>query len=152
MDNISYIADIFSIIAFGVTIWTLFNVKKVKQLTKEAIKKFDRTLSIADLSKAFKTTDEIHGYLGRNEFSLAVLRMNDLRVILSQLETISELKECISNEEYEILVSNFYLNIENLKKYISDDKIKIKLYKISADLNKLSKIFLDLENKLKRKL
>lgn len=151
MEYISYIADFFSIIAFGFTIWMLFNVKKVKELTKEAIRKFDRSFTIADISKAYKVTDEIQEYLSRGEFNLAVLRMNDMRVVLSQLQSVNERKEIINDEEYANLISNYYLHVENLKRFVANSDLKVKLNKISADLSIFSKMFLDLENKLKRR-
>lgn len=150
MDIISFIADLFSVLAFGITIWTLLNVKKVKLLTKEAIKKFDRSFTIADLSRAYKTIDEIHGYIGRKEYSLAILRLNDLKILLSYLQDLKERKELINNEDYGNLISNYYLHIENMKRYVSNNEIKIKIDKIASDLSIISKIFLDLENKLKR--
>lgn len=93
---------------------------------------------------------EIQGFIRNNKIEMCVLRMKDLKLLLSDLNTYKQFSSHVNKKEFSLSYADFHIDLENFHKSLINEKNKIDKERINSNLEKLSTLLLDVEFKLKR--
>ena len=125
--------------------------EKTKRAVEESSNRINQILSVSDLSKSNKVIQEIQYFLQNDKVELALLRMKDLKAILIQIKFNEDLIEYTENNLYNQNITDLGADINNLHDQITGAKKGINFSKVNQNLERLSTILAELENKLKYK-
>jgi hypothetical protein len=143
-----------SIFGLFVAYIQILSVKKIAEFTEQKMQetkeRINLILSVSDISKAVKITEEAQMFLKYKSYPLALLRLKDLKSVIIQASTIPGLNHFIETEHYQILKSKLFDDINNLSDFTSEHKKKINFSIINSDLEQISSILFEFENHLKK--
>ena len=142
-----------SIFGLFVAYLQISSVKKIAKETeikvRETTERITLVLSISDISKAVKVAEEAQSLLNSNNYHAALLRLKDLKTVLIQTSMINSLKIFSSTPDYIDVKTRLFDDINNLSDFANGRKNKINFSVINSDLEKISSILIEFENRLK---
>jgi len=145
---------ILSIIGILIAYLQILSIKEVtlaiQTEVKESLKKNKSMLLISDISKKVSMITEIQGFLRFNKIEMCVLRMKDLKLLLSDLNSDKQFSSLVNKREFGSSYSDFHIDLGNFHKFLLNEKNIIDKEKINANLEQLSTILLGVEFKLKK--
>lgn len=150
---ITVLGTYLSIFGLIVAYIQISSVKKIAKLTEEKVQetrdKIILILSVSDISKAIKVAEEAQFLLNNSKYDAALLRLKDLKSVIIQASMIPSLNTSNLTPDYHELKSNLVDDITNLSDFANGHKKKINFSVINSDLEKLSSILIEFENRLK---
>lgn len=153
LNFISIFGTYASLYGIFITYIQIQSVKEHNNITQKAIEKsltrINQIISVADLSKAIKTTQEIQNYIVLEKHEIALLRMRDLKFILIQAKYNEDLKLLIANGNHNSLITDLGINIINITEYLFGKKMNINFSKINENLIGIETMLSEFENTLK---
>lgn len=142
-----------SIFGLWIAYKQLIDLKTVNSETKKAVdlslNRINQVLSISELSKANKIIQEIQTSNLNEKYELSLLRMKDLKHILIQIKSNSELNIYTETNTYNNNITDLSIDINNLNDFILGVKKGVNFSKLNSNLEQLSTIISEFENKLK---
>lgn len=117
-DWFSLIASVVTIICFIITCFQIKNVKKktsqINEAVNKKIKQVNVFLSYANVEKYIQLSSSVHISLKEKQYEAAVMKLEELKRILLEMETDGNLKE---TDKHEIgkLVMNVSIDIEAIR-------------------------------------
>lgn len=154
INYLNIVGLIIGIIGIIIAYIQILSIKQVtlaiKKEVTDSLNKNKSILLISDISKKVSMITEIQGFIRFNKIEMCVLRMKDLKLLLSDLNTYKEFSSLVNKKEFTNSFSDFHIDLENFHKSLLNDKNKIDKEKINANLEKLSTLLIDVEFKLKR--
>lgn len=159
-DSLKNIVNYFTIIGTSISLLGLYyayiQILSIKEnniqtmlAVQSSINRINQILSVSDLSKSIKSIDEIQNYLKKEEVTLALLRMKDIKSVIISVKYIHHLKEYTSKKEYSGILQDFQIDHQNLNSFIHDGSKKPDFMKIHLNLEKLATKLSEFENHLK---
>lgn len=131
------------------------SIKETGEQTNIAVGKslvrINQVLSVSELSKASKIVQEIQSSILHNKHELALIRMKDLKQILIQVKYNADLTEFTNNGTYNQHLIDLGINISNTNDFILLNKKGVNFSKVNQNLENLSTVLNEFENKLKFK-
>jgi hypothetical protein len=131
----------------------LLSLQAVNTETKNAVDKslnrINQILSVSELSKANKIIQEIQTSNLNSKYELSLLRMKDLKYILIQIKSNSELNIYTETSTYNKNITDLSIDINNLNDFIIGLKKGVNFSKLNSNLEELSTVLSEFENKLK---
>lgn len=154
INYLSIIGLILSILGIVISYIQILSIKDlaiaIKKEVTDSLNRNKAVLLISDISKKVSMISEIQSFIRNNKVEMCVLRMKDLKLLLSDLNTYKEFSNLVNKKEFNNSYSDFHIDLENFHKSLLNEKNKIDKEKINANLEKLSTLLLDVEFKLKR--
>jgi hypothetical protein len=155
LDFITAIGIIGSIASFAGISIAYVQIVSLKEISKYnnriinvALNELFKSFSIADISKSIKLVQEIQSLIRSEKSESALLRMQDLKAILIQINHINILDGKYNQEDYKIIMTDLNIDISNLNSLLVKQKTGINFLKVLANLETLATFFNVLENKL----
>ena len=146
----------FSLYGILIAYLQIQSIRETSEKTKEAVEqsssRINQILSVSDLSKSNKVIQEIQIFLQNDKLELALIRMKDLKSILIQVKFNDDLSEYTEDHLYNQNITDLGADINNLYDQITGIKKGLNFSKINQNLERLSTILMELENKLKYKI
>lgn len=93
--------------------------------------------------------DEIQSFIRAEKIELCIVRMKDLKIILSSLKNQEYYQSIVSKRDFKNVFANFNINLDNLQRHSLNPKIRLDKEKIIINLDALSTLLLSVEIKLK---
>ncbi|MCD8388467.1 MAG: hypothetical protein LUD17_16535 [Bacteroidales bacterium] len=142
-----------SLLSLGGVILTLIQVIKTKkasqavlEATNEIILRFNREISISNISKHMEIIEAIKTYLIEEKYELALFKMYFIKDWLIELKAIPVLLEFIEEEKTSQLVKELSSDIYNLENKLVNDTVKIKPLPIFSHLDTIKENFIVTRN------
>ncbi len=153
MNWLSGIADIVTIAALIVTLYQLFKMKKINIATRDAIlstrKEIERSHTIHDIAKYNESIKLIQKDIQQDRWDFALLRMQELRATLIELNEIPYLKEASELTSFHNSKMQLGIDINNINKHLlTNSKGKLSPEKISNNLEELSAMLITIKSKI----
>ena len=145
----------FSLYGLFIAYLQIKNIKETSEETKIAVEtsamRVNQIISVSELSKSNKTIQEIQMFLQNDKHELALIRMKDLKSILIQVKFNDHLQDYTNDHLYNQNITDLGTDISNLYDHITGGKKGVNFSKLNQNLEKLSTILTEFENKLKYK-
>lgn len=154
INYLSILGLILGILGLVISYLQILSIKEItltiKKEVTESLNRNKSVLLISDISKKVSIITEIQSFIRNNKIEMCVLRMKDLKLLLSDLNTYKQFSTLVNKKEFNNSYADFHIDLENFHKSLINDKNKIDKEKINSNLEKLSTLLLDVEFKLKR--
>ncbi|WP_431294604.1 hypothetical protein [Pedobacter sp. P26] len=154
INYLSIVGLILGILGLAISYLQILSVKQItlaiKNEVTESLNRNKSVLLISDISKKVSMIAEIQSFIRNNKIEMCVLRMKDLKLLLSDLNTYKQFSSLVNKKEFNSSYADFHIDLENFHKSLLNEKNKIDKEKINSNLEKLSTLLLDVEFKLKR--
>jgi len=141
------------ILGLIIAYFQIASVKEVADQTKtqviDSIALNNTVLMISDLSRKAAIVDEIQGYLRDNKIEICILRMKDLKIILSSLKNQERYHRLFIKKNFNEIFATFNIDLDNFQRHFLNEKHKIDKGQILTNLEQLSTLLLAVEIKLK---
>lgn len=154
----NYVTIIGSALSLIGLIFAFFQIRSVEEISRHtrdevklSLKRFNQVLSVADISRCIKIVEETQRFIDQGEYKLAQLRMRDIKKVLIQLESITDLESRIEKLQYQNIRETFILNLRYLNAYI-DHNDEVEFKRIIDDLEDVSTLLNNYESRLKLKV
>ncbi len=122
---------------------------QIKSEIERSMLRINQVLSISELSKAGKIIHEIQTYIINQKYEVSLIRMKDLKSILIQIKYNEELSEYTSQGIYNQNITDLGSDINNINDLLTGKKKGVNFSKLNQNLENLSTILAEFENKLK---
>jgi hypothetical protein len=151
INGINLISALISV--FGL-FFSIYNILKLINLTNETKKEIERSLS--RLSKAISTSDlatyiqiiqQCQGYVAKNNYDLALLRLQDIKRTLIKIKNISIVKD--KDDDFESLITIVTEYITLISESKNNDKRTLNSKIVNSNLEKIVTLFSNLEDNIK---
>lgn len=148
VDIIGTYASVFGLLIAILQIYSIKNLSvETKNAADKAITKLNEMFAISDLSRANVLIDEIQIYLRNKNFDASVMRLKDLKIILSKANHIKAIQILI-DDNYKGIIVDYEIDLNNILYMLNGEKQDLDIGKMVTNLEKLKNKFLDFENKL----
>lgn len=132
------------------------NIIALKEASKQMMGQIDQTLqkvnqlnSLAEISKAIKTNQEVQQFIRTGKIELAHLRTLDLKYMLLHFNNNPQLKELTTHHKYTQLVIDFGIDLNSISDNLINTKRKVDFTKVVNNLEDLSTFLTVFESQLK---
>ena len=155
LNLISVIGTIASLLGLILAYIQILSIKdtaiRTREAVEESITRVNEILSISELSKGIKNIGLAQNSIKNRKYDHAEILMKELKGLLIQAKHVRELSNKTSTTEFQGLLMNLGIDLNNLRQLESNDGIEIDHFKILSNLDEVSSVLIDLENKLKFK-
>lgn len=152
VDYVSVIGTFASIAGLIVAYLQILSIKDTSISIQNAVKvstnRINTVLSVSEVAKSKKITEEIQMLIQHDNIEGALIRMKDLKELLIQNKYNSNL-ENTSGNEYNSIIINTGIDIKTLNDYVLEIKTKINRGLIVQNLEKTRAKLIEFENELK---
>lgn len=159
-DSLKNIVNFFTLLGTFISLYGLSlayiqiqNLKEINEETQtavqESMKRINQVLSVSELSKANKVIQEIQTSLIHQKHEIVLLRMKDLKYILSQVKNNPDLSVYVTSDIYNQSITDLTIDINNINDHLIGVKKNVSFSKINQNLEALSTYTSDYENILK---
>jgi predicted nucleotidyltransferase len=157
LNFITLLGTFASLFGLIIALLQIKSIKKISEQTKQEVEKslehLNLLLSLSDLAKSNLMIREIMSHVKSGKYELAHIRMSDLKNILIEIQNKENLKDYIGIKKYSQYVIDLTIDMKNVYYFLINNKNEVEFNKISDNLEDLSTIIIDLENRIKsRKL
>jgi hypothetical protein len=148
---ISAVGSVASVVALIIAIAQIIAVKKTGLATQQAVEQTKNQLllniSISDLSKAIKLTEQIQTYLGSTKFEIAHLKLQELRILLVHFKGSALFVNQTDLVQYTELLREIGIHIVNLYNAVFRAKL-IQIGSVNKTLENVIETLVAVEHKL----
>ncbi|MES2765341.1 MAG: hypothetical protein V4642_05710 [Bacteroidota bacterium] len=152
---LAIIGTLISIYGLALAYLQIHSLRETAEKTEKAVnaanERINQILSVSELSKTIQSVREVQNYIKSEKYELAQLRMKDVKSVLIQVKHNIELFELTNSDEYKTAFSDFIIDLNNLSSHVLTDKRGVNFKKIIANLESISSLLSEFENKLKYK-
>lgn len=154
MEYLNLAGSCASLIAFAITCYQVYKLKKIAIATREATEKtqedVSKTLSIVQVAKYCESISIIQQAITENEIKLAIHLCHELKGALYELQT-HLLKYNNENDLCDIKkhIQLLGINVTNMTRSLTEGNDKLRKNKIIQDLEKLHNQLSDLQANFK---
>jgi len=132
----------------------ILDIKRINEginiAVTDSLNRINQVLSVSELSKANKIIQEIQTSNLNDKYELSLLRMKDLKYILIQIKSNVELNIYTATDVYNKNITDLTIDIHNLNYLVLGKKKNgVNSTKLNSNLEELSTILTEFENKLK---
>lgn len=143
-----------SLFGLGVAYIQILDIKNINEgiqlAVSDSLKRINQVLSVSELSKANKIIQEIQTSNLNQKYEISLLRMKDLKHILIQIKSNAELNIYTETDVYNNNITDLNIDINNLNFLVLGKKKNgVNSTKLNSNLEELSTILSEFENKLK---
>lgn len=150
-ESISAVGSVASLVALVIAIAQILAVKKTAAATQQAVEQTKIQLllniSISDLSKAIKLTEQIQTYLGLTKFEIAHLKLQELRILLVHFKGSALFVNQTDQVQYSNLLKEIGIHIVNLYNAVFKGKV-IQIAHVNKTLESVIETLVAVEQKL----
>jgi hypothetical protein len=155
LNQVGVLGTIASVLGLVLTYIQVLSIKettvKTKKAVDDSINRVNEILTISELSKGIKNIELIQNSIKSENFDLAEILMKDLKSLLIQTKHIRDFATNTGTGEFQTLLLNLAMDINNLRQLDNQEGIEIDHFKIMSNLDDVSSVLIELENKLKFK-
>lgn len=149
---IGIIGSIASLAGISIAYIQILSLKEISNhnsiIINAALNQLFKSFSISDIAKAIKLVQEIQNLIRSEKSESALLRMQDLKAILIQINHVKILNGKFSDEDYKNIMTDLNIDISNINSQLIKQKPGINYIKVLANLESVTTFFNVLENKL----
>ena len=140
-----------SILGIVYTLYQLYKIREETALIKETSEATKRELfkleNFGDITRGISLIHETQNYLRSTKFELALIKLQDLKIIIA--ENISIIAEGDQAEELKAEKTNLNLLIASLEKEIESQRSSIRIPKINGSLENIRDLLISLRIEIK---
>jgi hypothetical protein len=139
-----------SVLGIVYTIVALNNIRRESEIivlaTRETKQKLDDFNGVSDIAKAIKLIQEIQGYARSHKYEVGIIRLQELKITVSQLKIINS----GTPEIPDLSDSIFNINklIASMEKEIAAKSVNLKIATVNGSLETLSDLLIEIQTKI----
>lgn len=151
---INGITLISALISFFGLFFSIYNILKLLKITNETKKEIERSLlklsnaiSTSDLATYIQIIQQCQGYVAKNNYDLALLRLQDIKRTLIKIKNISIVND--RDSEFESLITIVSDYITSISESKNNEKRTLNSKIVNSNLERIITLFSNLEDIIK---